>query len=209
MSGIWIKICGITRAEDAEAVANIGADAVGIVLFSGSTRAVDVTQCSAILGTLDSNIERVALFVDPAVELVQSAIASNCIDLLQFHGNESVDFCEQFAFPYMKAIRVQSYEQAMADIEGHDSAKYILLDSYQKNVPGGTGKTFDWDIARRIVGDCENKIILAGGLDPNNVADAIKKVAPFGVDVSSGVEQSPGIKNLDKVKMFIKESKSV
>ena len=209
MSGIWIKICGITRAEDAEAVANMGADAAGVVLFSGSSRAVDVAQCSSILGTLDSSIERVALFVDPAVELVQSAIASNCIDLLQFHGNESVKFCEQFAFPYMKAIRVQSYEQAVAVIEGHDSAKYILLDSYQKNVPGGTGKTFDWDIAQKIVTDSHKQVILAGGLNSENVAEAITKVAPFGVDVSSGVEQSPGIKSVDKVKMFIEEGRSV
>ncbi len=209
MSGTWIKICGITRVEDAEAVADMGADAAGIVLFSGSSRAVEVVRCSSILGALDSNIERVALLVNPTVGLVQSAIASNCIDLLQFHGDESAEFCQRFAFPYMKAIRVQSYEQAMADIKGHDSAKYILLDNYQTNVPGGTGKTFDWDIARRIVTDCAKQVILAGGLNPDNVADAITKVAPFGVDVSSGVEQSPGIKSLDKVQMFIKGGRVV
>ena len=209
MSGIWIKICGLTRAEDAEAVANMGADAVGVVLFAGSSRAVEVQHCASILANVNSNAQRVALFVDPDIELVKSAIETDCIDLLQFHGNESVEFCEQFAFPYMKAIRVQNFEQAMARLEGYDSAEYILLDSFQPNVPGGTGKTFDWEIAQKLIQSCEQNIVLAGGLNPGNVRAAINKVQPFGLDVSSGVEQTPGIKDVQKVKKFIEEAKSV
>lgn len=207
MSGIWTKICGITRAEDAEAVAELGADAVGAVLFPGSSRAVEVSQVSEILGGLTANIRKVGLFVDPDPEIVVAALAENVFDLLQFHGSESADFCEQFSVPYIKAVRVRDYEQAMAEISAHESAEYVLLDRYQENVPGGTGKTFDWNIANKIVASTKQSVVLAGGLTPDNVATAIKQVAPFGVDVSSGVEQAPGIKNIDKVKRFLEASK--
>ena len=207
MSGIWIKICGITRAEDAEAAAKFGADAVGVVLFPESPRAIDVKQCATLLSGLPSSIVKVALFVDPTIEMVQSAVATGLIDLLQFHGNETAEFCQQFGLPYMKAIRVQNYQQASTEMNEYASAEYILLDRYQNNVPGGTGKTFDWDVAKDLVVESCQKVVLAGGLNPDNVVQAKAKVRPFGMDVSSGVEQSPGVKELDKVRSFIEAGK--
>lgn len=209
MSAIWTKICGITRAEDAETAAQLGADAVGLVLYSASPRAVTIEQCQTLFGNLTGGIRRVALFVDPEATLVRQAVESRCIDLLQFHGSESEEFCSQFDLPYMKAVRVRDYQQALAEIANYPSAQKILLDKYQENVPGGTGKQFDWGIAEKLVAASEQAIVLAGGLNPDNVQAAIKQVGPSGVDVSSGVESSPGVKDAELVKQFIESSKSV
>lgn len=214
LSTIWIKICGITRAEDAEAVANMGADALGVVLYGPSPRSIGVEQISAVLANARSSntgseLTRVALFVDPQAELVAAVVATGLIDLLQFHGRESEQFCSQFGLPYMKAVRVRTPEQAQAEIDCHQAARMILLDRYQEDVPGGTGKTFDWNHAAKLVSANKQHIVLAGGLKPGNVEQALNVVAPFGVDVSSGVESSHGIKDLEKVKQFIEASRSV
>lgn len=209
MSAIWTKICGITRAEDAETVARLGADAVGLVLYSASPRAVAVDQCKSLFGNLPAEVRRVALFVDPAEALVRQAVDSQCIDLLQFHGSETEDFCLQFDLPYMKAVRVRDLEQAQAEIENYPAAEKILLDKYQENVPGGTGKQFDWSIATKLVLANQQAIVLAGGLSPDNVQAAIRQVGPFGVDISSGVESAPGVKDPELIKKFIELSKSV
>lgn len=209
MSGIWTKICGITQAEDAKAVANLGADAVGLNLYPGSPRVVAVEDCAKIMAPLPSTLRRVALFVNPTAEEVGNAVAIADFDLLQFHGDEPAIFCEQFGLPYMKAIRVRDFDQAEQEMQAYDSAEKILLDRYQEKVPGGTGKTFDWSIARRLVEASDQEIVLAGGLDATNVRLAIELVKPFGVDVSSGVELSPGIKDLVAMKQFIESSKSV
>ena len=209
MSAIWTKICGITRVEDAEAAAEMGADAVGLVLYATSPRAVPVESVTTLFGQLPNRIRRVALLVNPESELVQRAVASQCVDLLQFHGSESAQLCRQFGVPYMKAIRVQDFQQAIDEIEQHPNAEMILLDKYVENVPGGTGQSFDWSLAAQLVADTELPVVLAGGLHPDNVAAAIEQVKPFGVDVSSGVEKAPGEKDLAAMRNFIEMSKSV
>ncbi len=209
LSGIWTKICGTTRTEDAVAAANMGADALGLILFDKSPRAVDVAECAELFSGLPEQVRKVAIVVNPDTSLVHAALDSGVIDMLQFHGEESEKFCLQFAVPYMKAIRVRDYDQAMQEISRYPSADMFLLDRYQENVPGGTGKTFDWSIARKIVENTKQPVVLAGGLSPENVAEAIAEVAPFGVDVISGVEESHGVKDLSKVERFIEASKRV
>lgn len=192
------------------AAAQLGADAIGVVLYAPSPRAIQVADIDEILANVDrvGKLRKVALFVDPDTELVEASLASGIIDLLQFHGNESQAFCSSFGVPYMKAIRVQSVEQAVNEIAEHETAEMILLDKYQKDVPGGTGKTFDWAMAAEIVETVKQRVVLAGGLNTENVREAIAQVNPFGVDISSGVEASHGIKDPDKMKAFIRAVKS-
>lgn len=189
------------------AAAQLGADAIGVVLYAPSPRAIAVTAIAEIFADVDSRVARVALFVDPDPQLVEASLSSGIINLLQFHGNEDQAFCASFGVPYMKAIRVQTVEQALNEIAAHENAKMILLDKYQRDVPGGTGKTFDWEMAATIVQSSSQPVVLAGGLNANNVGDAIAQVNPFGVDVSSGVEASHGIKDLEKLERFIHAAK--
>lgn len=189
------------------AAAQLGADAIGVVLYAPSPRAIAVTAIAEIFADVDSRVARVALFVDPDPQLVEASLSSGIINLLQFHGNEDQTFCASFGVPYMKAIRVQTVEQARNEIAAHEKAKMILLDKYQRDVPGGTGKTFDWEMAATIVQSSSQPVVLAGGLNANNVGDAIAQVNPFGVDVSSGVEASHGIKDLEKLERFIHAAK--
>jgi phosphoribosylanthranilate isomerase len=207
VSEIWTKICGTTRAQDAMAAAQLGADAVGVVLYAPSPRAIAVTAIAEIFADVDSRVARVALFVDPDPQLVEASLYSGIINLLQFHGNEDQAFCASFGVPYMKAIRVQTVEQARNEIAAHEKAEMILLDKYQRDVPGGTGKTFDWEMAAAIVESSSQPVVLAGGLNADNVGDAIAQVNPFGVDVSSGVEASHGVKDLEKLERFIHAAK--
>ncbi len=189
------------------AAAQLGADAIGVVLYAPSPRAIAVTAIAEIFADVDSRVARVALFVDPDPQLVEASLSSGIINLLQFHGNEDQAFCASFGVPYMKAIRVQTVEQARNEIAAHEKAKMILLDKYQRDVPGGTGKTFDWEMAATIVQSSSQPVVLAGGLNANNVGDAIAQVNPFGVDVSSGVEASHGFKDLEKLERFIHAAK--
>jgi len=209
LSGIWTKICGITASEDALAAAEFGADAVGLVLYGPSPRAVSPQSIGSIVAALPASMRKVALYVDPEEALVQESLQSGLINLLQFHGEETESFCSSFGVPYMKAIRVRSAEQALAQARAYPSAEMILLDRYQEDVPGGTGKTFDWGMAAEIVAGLKQPVILAGGLGCDNVLDAISRVKPFGVDVSSGVEAGHGIKDRIKMKQFIEGVKSV
>ncbi len=209
MSAIWTKICGITQAEDAEAVAGLGADAVGLNLYSQSARVVAIEECARIMAALPADVCKVALFVNPSAAEIQRAMDIAEFDLLQFHGDETEEFCLQFGLPFMKAIRVRDYQQAKSEMSAYQSAEMILLDRYQENVPGGTGKSFDWSIAAQLVIESEQPVVLAGGLNADNVSTAIEQVRPFGVDVSSGVELSPGKKDLTAVKRFIESSQSV
>ena len=209
LSALWIKICGTTRAEDAEAAAKLGADAVGLILFEGSSRAVELNQCAGILEPVAGSVAKVAVLVNPSQDFVEQLLAVGVFDLLQFHGDESESFCSQFRIPYMKAIRVRDYEQAQQQIQRYASAEKILLDSYIENVPGGTGKTFDWDIAAKLVATNDKDVVLAGGLSANNVAEAAAIVKPFGVDAVSGIEAQPGVKDHSKLEKFIEATKSV
>ena len=209
LSNLWIKICGITRQQDALAAAELGASAVGLVFYRLSPRRVEVGQVGKILEGLPEPVRVVALFVDPEPADVTAVVNLGSVDLLQFHGYESADFCESFGLPYMKAIRVGSESDLSAQIADYKSAEFVLLDSFDEKVPGGTGKSFDWDRIATIVRSESLKLILAGGLNPENIRQAIAKVKPFGVDVSSGVESSPGMKDPGKLKLFIEGARSV
>lgn len=209
MSFIWIKICGITREQDAHAVAKLGVDAIGLVFYPASPRAVTVTQATAVLRDIPRDLQVFGLFVNPSVQEVEAALGVPGISHLQFHGNEPAAFCESFGVPYMKAFRVRSAQATLAEVENYQTAQYILLDSYEKDVHGGTGKTFDWSYAATIASECDAKIVLAGGLQPGNVVSAVETVHPFGVDVSSGVESAPGIKAIAKIESFVKGVRSV
>jgi len=196
-----VKICGITRRQDAEFAIKMGTDALGLVFYSPSPRAVTIAQAQGIIKGLPPFVSIVALFVDAPVEQVKNCIQALPIDVLQFHGDESPDYCEQFGLPYLKAIRMRDEVDLVALAASYISASALLLDSYQPGVPGGTGQVFDWSM----VGDINKPIILAGGLTVENVAMAIKEVQPYAVDVSGGVEQSKGIKDRQKVSAFLQE----
>ncbi|MDA1370100.1 MAG: phosphoribosylanthranilate isomerase [Proteobacteria bacterium] len=209
LSNLWIKICGITRQQDALAAAELGASALGLNFYKLSPRCVDMGRAEEILEGLPESVRVVALFVDPEPEDVVAVVSSGLVDLLQFHGNESAQYCESFDLPYMKAIRVGSELDLSRQIADFRSAEFILLDSFDEKVPGGTGKSFDWNRIETIVRSESLKLVLAGGLNPENIRQAIARVAPFGVDVSSGVELSPGIKDPQKLKSFIEGARSV
>lgn len=196
-----IKICGITRPQDGLSAAKLGADAVGLVFYSQSPRAVSIFQAQAILRELPVFTVVVGLFVNPTVEEVTQVLTQVPLDRLQFHGDETAEFCAQFSRPYIKALRM-SGEIDIQTLSGYPSASALLLDSHVQGMPGGTGTTFDW---RHIPHDLPKPVILAGGLTPANVAQAIKQVKPYAVDVSSGVEAAKGIKDTDKMNLFMRE----
>lgn len=196
-----VKICGITRLEDLQAAARAGADAIGLVFYPPSPRAVDVASARVLVAAAPPFVTTVGLFVDMAPDEVRSIVAATGIDLVQFHGNETPEQCRAVGRPYIKAVRMApevDLEQLAATY--HD-ARGLLLDSYDRDRPGGTGETFDW---ARIPTGLSLPVVLAGGLRPDNVAQAVAEVAPWAVDVSSGVEQAKGIKDPDKIVAFIR-----
>ena len=199
-----VKICGITSLDDALMAVQAGADALGLVFFEKSPRHVEPEQAAAIIAGLPPLVQVVGLFVNAPLDLV-NATADRCgLDIIQLHGEESPAYCESVRRRVMKAFRVRGMESlaAMAD---YRVAGY-LLDAYSPNSYGGTGECFDWDCAVAARG--RGPIILAGGLDPDNVASAVSRVAPFAVDVSSGVESVPGRKDPEKVLKFIRNAKN-
>jgi phosphoribosylanthranilate isomerase len=200
------KICGITRVEDAAAVVSAGADAIGLVFYPPSPRAVGIGQAALIAESIPAFVTVTALFVNPSVEQVQSVLDAVRIDLIQFHGDEDDGFCRQFNRPYIKAIRVRQASDMVEACLRFPGALSLLLDSYKPGVPGGTGETFDWSL---VPANLSKPIILAGGLTPENVASAITEVHPFAVDVSGGVEASgsgnKGIKDPGKIQAFMNE----
>jgi phosphoribosylanthranilate isomerase len=200
VSVVRSKICGITRIEDALAAVAAGADAIGLVFYAKSPRAVSVEQAAAILQALPPFVTSVGLFVDmPRAEL-QALLQRLPLDLLQFHGDESPADCEGHGRPYIKALRVRPGEDVAAAMAPYAGARGILLDTFVEGVPGGTGATFDWSLVPRQAG---KPIILAGGLEAGNVAAAIRQVRPYAVDVSGGVEASKGIKDAGKIRAFV------
>ena len=196
-----VKICGITRSQDAEFAAEMGVDAIGLVFFEASPRAVTIAQAKKIVAILPPFVSVVALFVDAAASTVNDCLAALPIDMLQFHGDESQEYCAQFSRPYLKAIRMRDGIDLVAQAETYNDACALLLDSYQPGVQGGTGQTFDWSMIKKI----NKPIILAGGLTAENVGGAIKRVHPFAVDVSGGVEEDKGIKAHEKINAFMQE----
>lgn len=199
-----IKICGITRAEDALAAAHCGADAIGLVFYERSPRHVSIAQAAQLAAALPPFVSVVGLFVNAEAALVREALAQVPLDLLQFHGDESPEFCAQFARPYLKAIRVKAGVDLLQCASDFRTAKGLLLDAHVEGIPGGTGATFDWSL---IPEHMPLPVILSGGLATENVAAAIKQVRPYAVDVSSGVEASKGIKDAAKIARFIQEVK--
>ncbi len=195
-----VKICGITRPEDALAAANAGADAIGLVFYPDSPRAIDIATAWEILEVLPPFVTTVGLFVDAEPEWIEEILVEVPLDVLQFHGNESPEDCEQFAHPYIKAIRMRPDTDLATIAKRYADAQGLLLDTYRPGVPGGTGEAFDWSLAQQ---PCDKPIILAGGLTPDNVADAIAQVQPWAVDVSGGVEKEKGLKDSSKINAFM------
>lgn len=204
MSAVRSKICGITRVEDALAAAAAGADAIGLVFYAKSPRAVSVEQAQQIIAALPPFVTTVGLFVDMPRPELQQILAQVPLDLLQFHGDESVGQCEGYGRPYIKALRVKAGDDIAAQIAQYPSASGVLLDTFVEGVPGGTGLAFDWSL---VPAELPKPVILAGGLTPDNVATAIDRVRPYAVDISGGVESAKGIKDADKVRAFIRAAR--
>lgn len=200
-----IKICGITRIEDALAAANAGADAIGLVFYESSPRNVTIQQAKQICEALPPFVTTVGLFVNAEAKFTSDILNQVPLDLLQFHGEESASYCEQFNRPWIKALRVHPDAHILEQINNYPNAQGILLDSYVAGVQGGTGITFDWSI---IPQSMSKPIILAGGLNLDNIQQAIKIAKPYAVDVSGGVETSKGIKDVSKIKAFIEKVNS-
>ncbi|TAM46944.1 MAG: phosphoribosylanthranilate isomerase [Gammaproteobacteria bacterium] len=195
-----VKICGITRVEDALAAAQAGADAIGLVFAPKSPRHMDLKQAAAIARALPPFITVVGLFENAAPETVHAALRHVSLDLLQFHGNETPEYCCAFPKPYVKAIHMTPDVDLHADDRRYADAAGLLLDTYSPGASGGTGEAFDWG---RIPSDLKKPLVLAGGLTPANVAEAVRRVHPYAVDVSSGVESAKGIKDAKKISAFI------
>lgn len=195
------KICGITRVEDALDAARAGADAIGLV-FARSPRRVSLEQARSIRRALPPFVASVALFVNPIRDEVERVIAEVGPDWLQFHGEESPEFCAIFDRPYFKAARVRPESDLLQYAALYADAGALLLDAWSPDAHGGTGHRFDWGL---IPADLPKPVILAGGLDPGNVAEAVRVVRPWAVDVSSGVESAKGIKDAARIAAFMKE----
>ena len=200
MSNVRTKICGITRIEDALAAAEAGADAIGFVFYAKSPRAVDVRQARAIIAALPPFVTTVGLFVNASRCELSEILEVVPLDLLQFHGDETPADCEGYHRPWIKALRVRPGDDLQAACEQYHGARGILLDTYVPGVPGGTGEAFDWSL---VPAGLSKPIILAGGLSAGNVAQAIRQVRPYAVDVSGGVEQVKGIKDAGKIDAFL------
>jgi len=196
-----IKICGITRPEDGLVCAQAGVDAIGLVFYPPSPRHVMIAQAAVIARALPPFVTTVGLFVNPTVEQVETVLKEVRLDVLQFHGDEPPEFCAAFGVPYLKAIRVKAGVDLVQCAIRYRQAQGLLLDAYVEGTPGGTGKSFDWEL---IPDGLPLPVILSGGLEPANVGDAVRRVRPWAVDVSSGVEASKGIKDVAKIAAFIK-----
>lgn len=205
MSVVRSKICGITRIEDALSAAEAGADAIGLVFYAKSPRAVSVQQARTIIAALPPFVTTVGLFVDASRQELEEILAAVPLDLLQFHGDESPAFCEALQRPYIKALRVKPGDDLAAQVAAYGQASGVLLDTYVAGIPGGTGEAFDWSLVPQ---GLNKPIILAGGLVAENVAAAIRQVRPYAVDVSGGVEAGKGIKDAEKIRAFMRAVKT-
>jgi phosphoribosylanthranilate isomerase len=196
-----VKICGITRVEDALIAAGEGAHAIGLVFYRPSPRYIEPDAAAAVVRALPPFVTPVGLFVDAREDDVRSIAMRAGVRLLQFHGSETAAFCERFDLPYMKAVSVRQGVDLLQYAHGFRSAKALLLDAFQEGLHGGTGAVFDWTL---IPAALPLPIVLSGGLTPENVAEAIRRVRPCAVDVSSGVEAAKGIKDAQRIAAFIK-----
>ena len=203
---IRTKICGITRPEDAAAAARLGADAVGLVFYPQSKRAVTPAQAAHIVAALPPFVSAVALFVNESADNIRAVLRQVPIDTIQFHGDEDDAFCRQFARPYLKAVRVRHAEDIRTASSRFPNARAILFDAYHPQAYGGTGQSFDWTLLARYTG---KPWILAGGLTPENAAEAVRISGAAAVDVSGGVESAAGIKDAAKIAAFLRSVEAV
>lgn len=195
-----VKICGITSKQDALTAISHGADAIGLVFYPPSPRAVTVEQAREIVAGLPPFVTVVGLFVDAGTETIAEILAKVPLDLLQFHGDESPEECTGRGRPYIKAIRMRDGVDLVQERRRFADAAGLLLDTYKKGVPGGTGSRFDWML---IPESLRGEIVLAGGLDASNIEQAIAEVHPYAVDVSGGVKQAKGVKDVEKIAAFM------
>ena len=195
-----VKICGITRAQDAEAAAGQGADAIGLVFYRPSPRCVTLERARQIVAATPAFVATVAVFVNPSRDEVETVIRECGVTLLQFHGDEPPDFCAGFSRPYIKAARIRPDLDLLKYLSPHAAARAWMLDAFHEDLWGGTGGAFDWSLVPR---SAAKPVILSGGLTADNVAEAVRRVRPYAVDVSTGVEGSKGIKDAAKIAAFI------
>ena len=200
MKRIRVKICGITRVEDALSAVYAGADAIGLVFYTPSPRSVSIAQAQAIVNAMPPFVSVVGLFVNATTDEIHSVLSQVRLDIVQFHGDETPAQCAQINLPYYKAIRVKPDTNLLQYAIDFKAARALLLDTYSEQAYGGTGHTFDWNLIPK---NLFKPIVLAGGLDESNVVAAIEQVQPYAVDVSGGVELSKGIKDAAKIAAFM------
>jgi phosphoribosylanthranilate isomerase len=201
---VRVKICGITSPEQALMVQQSGADALGLVIYEKSPRYVDIDQAATIRAAINDSVLAIALLVNPSEDLVNQVIARVKPDYIQFHGDETPEFCQQFNYPFIRAVRMRDGLDIDAEVAAYNAEGGFLFDAWSDDLYGGTGHSFDWS---RLPTTTDYKLILAGGLTPDNVAEAIAKTEPYMVDVSGGVEASPGVKDPIKVQAFVTQAK--
>ena len=197
---VKIKICGFTNAENAQQAALAGIDAIGLNFYAKSPRHVNIDSAREIVAALPPFVNKVGLFVNANPSLIDEVLCEVALDTLQFHGDESPSDCAQYEMPFIKAIRVSPEVDLIKTANEYSQAGALLLDTYQSDFYGGSGKSFDWSLAKI---ELDLPIILAGGLTPDNVSVAINTAQPYAVDVSSGVESAKGLKDIDKIRAFI------
>lgn len=197
-----IKYCGMTRLSDVEFADQLGVDAIGLVFYPPSPRAVTPEQAAPLAKSAGAFCSRVGLFVNPTADQVRDTLRQVPLDLLQFHGDESPEFCAGFDQPWIKALRVRDSESLEQALELYREADGWILDAYKAGVPGGTGETFQWSL---IPEQWRGRIVLAGGLTPANVNEAVCAIRPRGVDVSGGIEAGKGLKSADRMTEFMRQ----
>jgi len=200
------KICGITCIEDALCAVELGADALGFMFYQDSGRYIDPYEAGQIIAQLPPFVMTVGVFVNPEAAVVSDALMASRVQLIQFHGDESDDFCNQFGRPYIKALRVSAELDLVSRISQYKFASGILLDAFVPGEYGGTGETFSWNLVPH---HSDQPIILAGGLTADNVESAIRQTLPYGVDVSGGVESSKGRKDPQKMRLFLETVRGI
>ena len=203
MTGVRVKICGLTRSVDVQVAVRAGADALGFVFASRSKRVLDAVHAAELVAQVPAFVSRVGLFMDQDADQVAAVLDRVPLNLLQFHGNEDADYCRQFRLPYIKAVSMVPEQAVLRAMTEYSDAAGLLLDSHSPGEVGGTGTVFNWAVIPSI----SLPVVLAGGLTPGNVRQAVAQVKPWAVDVSSGVEDAPGIKNEEKMREFINEAK--
>lgn len=201
-----VKICGITRVEDALKAVELGADAIGLVFYGPSPRNVSIPQAAEIARQIPAFVTVVGLFVNAEASFINDVTSQVPLDLLQFHGDETPEECTRYKLPFIKAIRVKNDTNLVQYAHEFASAKALLLDAYAEGMAGGTGHVFDWNL---IPNGLAKPVILAGGLNTENVAQAIQQVQPYAVDISGGVESAKGIKDAAKIAAFMQQVNSV